>query len=221
MPGGLGPNADKVKAEWNAQTISRAGTAFLPGPNGLQGEFYHFGGADNSPSLVGYDPERQEWHEHPDGSYWVGWLKEERPAEADLRRPVMVGSYRVRAANQDWWVPICGPVQTHLPKDYTLASGGKMTTKVRDSYFDLWKRSEEVFRVLSWSPERDEEGKVKPGQDEPSLSDEWVGEFAADALAVNYFIDRFLFCVLGMADTQSAFSVAYATVAREAVRPNG
>ena len=182
-----------------AYAFERAANGHIPitsaqtanGPGGKPGVIF---GTETSAAAQGHQPDSQTWHRHPGrDDLWLGWPTDAVPGPSDLRRPSLVGGYRVRLADgAEWIVPVARRVDgsTLLPQRMVWDGAAWGPGDVLDRYADLYAAACRMWDALKTS-------------DGPTVTLSEESDLAAMALAVNFRVGPAEISALGLFDTQT------------------
>lgn len=176
------------------------------GPDGGAGTVAVFAG--NTPAA--YTPEAQAWRKGPQGKYWVGYWKDRKPGEADLRREHVYEGTGLRLRDGGLWVvPRCyAPLPARplgLPMKMDLAEdAATWVLKPAEEYAGLCQTAQRLWEMFVGAARNDLTSKE---------------ELAAgvSALAVNYRLSALEVAMLGLWTTRELAGILRALIDADAV----
>jgi hypothetical protein len=173
-----------------------------------------------------YKPDQQTWMPDPDGRFWVGLNKGERPGPEDLRKAELIDGEPVELRDRNkWTVPIVRSYQVGggtLPKELVLGPDGR-TWLQEDltEYFALCAHADRVWPLFYGTPREataaqdDSEADNSGGAvDDAPAEIDWqdgIG-IGVEALAVNYRVSALEVSMLRLLSTETIRRVLQALV---------
>lgn len=140
----------------------------------------------NDATQLYFKPAEQDWQQSLNERYYIGFYKNNKPTERELRREIQLEGHDVKLGDgEKWLIPVARefPVGIVLPQSLMLGKNGEVISGgILPQYAQFGMKAEKVW----------EEFKVGISQakqkDEMKLTLSEGMEFAIDALAFNYYV---------------------------------
>lgn len=162
-------------------------------PTGLLGAFVA-PGKPGTRGQVGYFKDTQTWTECDGGKFWIGYQPDKPPTPDELARPEQVDGYYARLEDgNDWVVPVARQFAggTKLLESLCLSPDGQAVTAILPRFVAISKLAERIFDIVV-------ENNSVADTDQTDL----IG-WASQALAVNYFVDKWAMSALNILTTRN------------------
>lgn len=152
-------------------------------------------------SYPAYQRLDQTWVSCRDGKFWLGWWTGHKPTADDLKKSDIIDGHDVRLEDGNLWtVPLVRrfPTGTALPASLLLDSHGKWKAGILPRHAELTDAADRVFESFLL------EGDALTYVD--------MADIAAQALAINYHVDRDELGALGVLSTANVQEILGAMI---------
>lgn len=214
LPGERGSHPDVLRKVGLGELLAPddAGPMFFDviagGPDGSTGKgvLWEHDDASRRPART-INLETQEWHpakacgDLPAGRFWLGRERSRPVRPEDLERKVMhPGADVILEDRQAWHVPIA----RQLPRVLGLTDDGQVGGRVKDAYRDFYHAAWSIFDLFGLTPEGMAIVPEREGY-----------EFCAQALSINYRVNRDVCDFLGLIGTAALVAIPKAVIEME------
>lgn len=213
-------NDDFKAARGYALVAGIARTQCSRGPDGAAGTI----AADPAlidPAQIKFQAAGQIWKKCPLRAGFVGYWKDNPPAEARLRREPLLAGHTVTAGGQDWTIPAARQYEedadgylisfSPVPRTLTLDAAGKWTPG------DVTPRFRELWQLAGAFLDAEDQAVAEAPPDKKIVSFhfEQLDAFAEAAWTANYRVSPIELDLLGVYDHNSRQAVVDAVLDRD------
>lgn len=196
-----------LESLYDASTSAMRVEPQIEGPDEGVGQLFYVAHlASTKRAIVSYVPQEQIWRpasQHGDrvfGRYWIGFWKEDRPLPEELQRDRISDGFPVALGDGREWVI---PIAEFLPKRLTFDTvTGREKEVVADCYREFTEKANQIFESFVSND------LVQIVEGEHTVRIPEGLQFAADALQINYRVNRDLVDSLGLISNYEAIAVA-------------